>query len=339
MVGIFNREPESGKRRKNLIQTTVLLTEKFAGAPGSYDQIQQERLASLPGAVWNVLLNENNAPLIERLTEGFEPLESVAKINRGLITGDRKKFFSTKKETSKHVPILAGGDVTRYGANQPGEYVLFERPASAGGCWDPDVHMAAHKILVRQIGIAPMATFIGDPIAVTGNIFTVRGESVAHELFLLAILNSKVTEFFWKTMFADFKSTFPQVTIFSLAQVPIRVIDPKNKTDRARHDQLVALVERMLKLHADVASAKSPDAQNRLQREIKATDTAIDRLVYQLYDLTPDEIALVEAATAPVAKAADAELAEIAPAPGANAQAEVDAAHHYTLHEDPPAKP
>lgn len=64
----------------------------------------------------------------------------------------------------------------------------------------------------------------------------------------------------------------------------------------------------MLKLHSDAAAAKSADAQTRLQREIKATDTAIDQLVYQLYDLTPEEIALVEAATAPVAKAAEVEV-------------------------------
>jgi hypothetical protein len=42
-----------------------------------------------------------------------------------------------------------------------------------------------------------------------------------------------------------------------------------------------------------------PDAQTHLQRDIAATDRAIDQLVYQLYGLTAEEIALVEAATAP----------------------------------------
>jgi hypothetical protein len=32
-----------------------------------------------------------------------------------------------------------------------------------------------------------------------------------------------------------------------------------------------------------------------LTRQITATDAAIDSLVYELYDLTPEEIALVEA--------------------------------------------
>ncbi|MBC7924655.1 MAG: hypothetical protein H7039_03275, partial [Bryobacteraceae bacterium] len=58
--------------------------------------------------------------------------------------------------------------------------------------------------------------------------------------------------------------------------------------------------ERMLKLHADLTGAKSPEAQTHLQRDIAATDRAIDQLVYQLYGLTAEEIALVEAATAPI---------------------------------------
>ena len=48
-----------------------------------------------------------------------------------------------------------------------------------------------------------------------------------------------------------------------------------------------------------IAAAKSPDAQTHLHRDIAATDRAIDQLVYQLYALTSEEIALGEQATAP----------------------------------------
>ena len=64
----------------------------------------------------------------------------------------------------------------------------------------------------------------------------------------------------------------------------------------ARHDRMVALVERMLDLHRQLADAKTPDAETMLQRQIAATDRQIDRLVYELYDLTDDEIAIVEGA-------------------------------------------
>ena len=44
-----------------------------------------------------------------------------------------------------------------------------------------------------------------------------------------------------------------------------------------------------------LAAAATPHDRELLTRQITATDAAIDRLVYELYDLTPEEIALVEA--------------------------------------------
>jgi hypothetical protein len=42
-------------------------------------------------------------------------------------------------------------------------------------------------------------------------------------------------------------------------------------------------------------SPQTPQEAERLQREITATDAAIDQLVYELYGLTEEEIEIVEA--------------------------------------------
>lgn len=59
---------------------------------------------------------------------------------------------------------------------------------------------------------------------------------------------------------------------------------------------MVSLVETMLALHKSLAAARLPDEKERLQRQIQSTDNQIDALVYQLYGLTPEEIAIVESA-------------------------------------------
>ena len=64
--------------------------------------------------------------------------------------------------------------------------------------------------------------------------------------------------------------------------------------DVARHDQMVALVARMLTLHRQRQVARTPQEQNVLQAQIEATDRQIDRLVYALYGLTAEEIGVVE---------------------------------------------
>lgn len=57
---------------------------------------------------------------------------------------------------------------------------------------------------------------------------------------------------------------------------------------------MVKLVEQMLALHQSLAAAKTPPEKTSLERQITATDTEIDRLVYGLYGLSEDEIKIVE---------------------------------------------
>ena len=54
------------------------------------------------------------------------------------------------------------------------------------------------------------------------------------------------------------------------------------------------MVERMLALHKQLAAAKTPNEKTHLQRQIDSTDREIDRLVYELYGLTEEEIRIVE---------------------------------------------
>jgi hypothetical protein len=56
----------------------------------------------------------------------------------------------------------------------------------------------------------------------------------------------------------------------------------------------VELVEKMLFLHKRLADAKIPRDKTILQQQIDATDQQIDRLVYELYGLTEEEIKMIE---------------------------------------------
>jgi len=293
-VVIFKAESNPNFRAEHDVLTTASLSAEFSAAPSGFSRTKQARFSSLPGATWNILLNEDNAPLLQKLQTECIHLEKVARINRGLITGDRAKYFSPRKLTAKHHPILAGADIHRYATNPPSEFVLFERPKTSGGCWDADVHLAHHKIVIRQIGIAPTASIITEPIAVTGNIFTARASSLVEEKFLLALINSKLIAYFWRIMFADFKTSFPQVTIFSLSQVPVWKVDVANPSDLTRHAKLLELVDKMLTLTPKLHGATSEPEKAVLHNAITTTDAEIDRLVYELYCLTEEEIKIVE---------------------------------------------
>ncbi len=79
-----------------------------------------------------------------------------------------------------------------------------------------------------------------------------------------------------------------------IEQLPIRTIDFSDPADKRRHDEMVTLVERMLDLHKKLPAAHTDQEKTALQRQIADTDRRIDRLVYDLYGLTEDEIKIVE---------------------------------------------
>jgi hypothetical protein len=73
--------------------------------------------------------------------------------------------------------------------------------------------------------------------------------------------------------------------------------DFDNSDDNRIHTKMVGLVEQMLDLHKQLAAAKIPDEKTRIQRQIDTTDKQIDKLVYDLYGLTEEEIKIVEGGT------------------------------------------
>ncbi len=121
------------------------------------------------------------------------------------------------------------------------------------------------------------------------------------DMYLLGILNSKLCWFAISNISIPFgvrAGQFRYRMIYQyMEKVPIRVINFKDTADRTRHDRMVKLVEQMLALHRQLSAAKTSHEQTLLQRQIDATDRQIDRLVYELYDLTEEEIRIVEEGT------------------------------------------
>ena len=112
--------------------------------------------------------------------------------------------------------------------------------------------------------------------------------------YLQGILSSKVLDFFLRHVSSPFRGGYWSYGKRFIEQLPIRTIDFSNPADVARHDEMVALVERMLALQRKLAAESLPHVKTALQRQIEATDQQIDQVVYTLYRLTDEEIRMVE---------------------------------------------
>lgn len=176
-TGIFQFQ-----KNNNINDHSLKLTTNLTGVidkTDSYRVVKQKDFTNLVGGVWNLMVDDSNISLIRKISNNTS-LKDLANINRGLITGDRDKYFSNLKVNEQYIKILTGSDIHRYHIIEPNEFVLFERPKTAGGCWDKDVHLAPFKICIRQISTTPTATLIQQPFAVTGNIFTITHSSIKY---------------------------------------------------------------------------------------------------------------------------------------------------------------
>ena len=151
------------------------------------------------------------------------------------------------------------------------------------------------KVVVR--GVAQRLTAMLDEEG-TGLLVAVHGvigKNYSNK-FLLGLINSKLLN--WIHIIQFYSARIPEGSlrypISFLSSLPIPNVDLSKSADLAKYNHMITLVERMLDLHK--RSPATPQEQERLARDIAATDRAIDALVYQLYDLTPEEIAIVEAA-------------------------------------------
>jgi len=112
--------------------------------------------------------------------------------------------------------------------------------------------------------------------------------------FLLGILNSKLMYFLFETNLPKHQAGFFMPAYVVLKNFPIYTPDFDNPDDKARHDRMAKLVIEILELHKHLTYAKTDQEKRLITQEIESTDRQIDSLVYGLYGLTADEIAVVE---------------------------------------------
>lgn len=85
------------------------------------------------------------------------------------------------------------------------------------------------------------------------------------------------------------RTIFPKVVIKNLREFPF----PKVISDKALQ-KLAALGAEAVSLRKRLCAAKAIQERTVIEREVVATDKNIDRLVYEIYELTDRDITILE---------------------------------------------
>jgi len=118
--------------------------------------------------------------------------------------------------------------------------------------------------------------------------------------FLCAVLNSRLLNFVFRTLY-DALAMGGGYLRFQPPQVrrmPIKLPHERPDVLVGIATRLSTMTDQMQSFQESLAAARTTHEKDALQRQIDATDRQIDRLVYELYGLTDDEIRIVEEATA-----------------------------------------
>ena len=233
------------------------------------------------------LLNRLNCTCPRRLTDYFE-------MKRGVLF-DRELL--TKTKTSEQAHQYFEGDVYRYSINYKApcwvEYGSRMREYPRDFRWFERERILLRRLVNRRRRL--MASLIDRRVITNKNLYTLLARDDINPRYLLSILNSRlISRLYLSQVSQATKDDFPQVTIKDILALPCPALEFSDLSFKSLHDRIVSLVDSMLTLHKQLAAAKSEAQKGIIHRQIDATDREIDRLVYELYGLTEEEIAIVE---------------------------------------------
>lgn len=152
------------------------------------------------------------------------------------------------------------------------------------------------RIIIQEItgGEPPRinATYIEEQLYHDPGIISCLNNSKLSTFFFLGILNSTLIS--WYHRFSSPKGTrsmFPKLLINDIRTFPLPMDFEKDSIHISKIEEKVKLIIKLIREYDRITLYQEKES---LQRQIDATDREIDRLVYELYGLTEEEIKIVE---------------------------------------------
>ncbi|MFH0795482.1 MAG: N-6 DNA methylase [Candidatus Omnitrophota bacterium] len=249
--------------------------------------------------------NKDKMAILDKIKDGSKMLDQFSIVKAGLKAYETGKGKPAQTDTMKNARIyhskskdgadygkyLEGKDVKRYGIDWGGWWLKYGECLAAPR---DEKLFTSPRILVRQIPSPPPysinAVFTKEYLLNDINSMIVYDFHGVEPFFVLAVLNSRITTFWFVNIFDKFqRKTFPQFKVKELAMFPIPTTDEKEQ------EKIAKLAKLMLDLHERLSKLSSKtDQHNQLKKEIEKLDRQIDEEVYKLYGLTNEEIATIE---------------------------------------------
>jgi len=263
-----------------------------------------DRLIQVPDNLWS-FMTQRGADILLKVLENSVPLEDVAGVCGASTVAEGSEYpgLLLNKGTTRLKPnaarFVVSGAVKRYVTTWETEQVQFMHKTYTKPLIRLQSPMPVRraqqarqpKIIIGKVALEPRAFPDLDGEYVGAYTTYVFPESMTMHS-LTGIINSSLMRFLYRLLYDALAmgGGYLRFQPPQIRRIPIRTFDLSKPTDKSRDDEMVAKVEAKKQL----AKAQTDKDKNFYENKCTALDRQIDRLVYDLYGLTEDEIRIVE---------------------------------------------
>lgn len=224
--------------------------------------------------VINLKTNESEDEIISKIENSSTFLDSFLEANIGIKRADAPII---DRPESGYKKFLVGRNINKFILEFPNSYILFDQSLFHTGI-DENIFREKEKVLVRKTGNKLIAVWDNEKYYTDQSIYNLypkRGKSVNLKV-VTALLNSPMLEYYFNKKMITNPDVFPYIKGIHLKKLPIKF--PKNQSEEKQFETLVEKI---------VEGKKEDKNTSKWEQQLNA-------LVYKLYGLTPEEIAIVE---------------------------------------------
>lgn len=196
-------------------------------------------------------------------------LKDNADFALGIVTGDNKEHLKDTRLDESYSEIVKGSDVFKFRLGIPSNYIKYQ-PEKYQQVAKNNLYFANEKLIYRFISDKLVFAYDNSRTLSlnSANIVVPKLENVDIK-YVLAILNSKVSHFVFKSKFNSIK-----ILRNHIESIPIRIANDN------LYEMVINIVNRLIDLEE--------------QSQIDHLYDELNRVIYDIYDLTENEITIIE---------------------------------------------
>jgi len=236
--------------------------------------------------------SDNASKVLNRIfgNKKCKPLGHVAETTSGF--GGKSSEITETRKTKKQIEVIKGRSIQRFSSVTP-YYFDFKKEHITGRTTDRKKLGVKEKVLLRKTGLPIIATYDESGIYPEQSLYFIFNNQTNSSLkYFTALINSKLFQFVYINRLVTNKDSISQLKKVDLDKFPVFICS--DKSEKQKHDEIVKHVDKLLQLYQDMPLATLPSHKERIQSNIDYCEDRINSLVYELYELTDTEIAIIE---------------------------------------------